>query len=621
MFDVIWTDPNVEHVGQRKLRKEQEAKNRDKKKTDSGRQSVSTASSASSERGFGLFASKPRKGTPTPSSNRVKPETSVGNQGEGDDVKTQRTSAYGVKATLAERYENATAKTNTDWQLHPEPPLEAAETYSGSHRADSVMADSVLSRWAQQAAVATGAFDRISANNLAAESKTQTYVQDLGPSSFVTRVIETTVSPRTEADGDRVVIETHISSEATKSHTPPLPDVPEDESPTVCEASESFPSPYICPQTPPPIDYRGSPLPISPAFPSHDRTGNPEAWKPPHEWDCTPPKQSAISMNERLRMSQASPEPNNPMFPGLAALQRELRMMAAASPELMLANMKSSMGEASDATVYKELEMTKKRWMFSALHQQSGYAQLMEQGAESTENSSPVKRSRILALYETQASASFIAALYPTASITHISPNPISPNLYPSVQPLLVPSVSIAAASRALAPQLYSTVTCLSMPALFPSTDIPPFLRHINRCLAPGGSLHLTIIDPQPVSASMGPKLRQWLFTHLLINLEQAFRTTWPSETFPAWLAVGHLRGKGSTIATITVPAIPESPDKTDVKTELRCFVTRLLWQEVWGGFVHASKWWWEEEEIVRECLSLGTHWQYSHIIAVKEDA
>jgi len=90
------------------------------------------------------------------------------------------------------------------------------------------MVDSVLSRWAQQAAVATGAFDRISANNLAAESKTETYIQTLGPSSFITRVIETTVSPRTEADGDQVVIESHISSDAMKSQTPPLPDVPED---------------------------------------------------------------------------------------------------------------------------------------------------------------------------------------------------------------------------------------------------------------------------------------------------------------------------------------------------------------------------------------------------------
>lgn len=158
------------------------------------------------------------------------------------------------------------------------------------------------------------------------------------------------------------------------------------------------------------------------------------------------------------------------------------------------------------------------------------------------------------------------------------------------------------------------------MPALFPSTDIPPFLRHINRCLAPGGSLHLTIIDPQPVSTSMGPKLRQWLFTNLLINLEQEFRTTWPSKTFPAWLALGNLREKGSTIATITVPAIYEGSYKMDVKTQLRCVANRLLWQEVWGRFVHASRWWWEEEDIVQECVELRTQWQYSHIIAVKGD-
>ena len=121
----------------------------------------------------------------------------------------------------------------------------------------------------------------------------------------------------------------------------------------------------------------------------------------------------------------------------------------------------------------------------------------------------------------------------------------------------------------------------------------------------------------------MGPKLRQWLFTNLLVNLEQAFRTTWPSETFPAWLAVGRLRGKGSTIATKTIqaiPIIPKNPSKEDLKSELRCLSNRMLWQEIWGGFVQASQWWWEDKEIVEECVSLGTHWQCSHIIAVKED-
>jgi hypothetical protein len=165
------------------------------------------------------------------------------------------------------------------------------------------------------------------------------------------------------------------------------------------------------------------------------------------------------------------------------------------------------------------------------------------------------------------------------------------------------------------------------MPALFPSAEIPGFLRHVNRCLTPGGALHLTLIDPQPISASMGPRLRHWLFEKLLINLEQMFRTTYPSGTFPAWLAVSRLRGKGSTIATVSVPAVPEAlakikgvKEESGVRTELRCLVMRMLWQEVWGNFVHADRWWWEEDDIIEECIELGTYWEYSHIVAVKED-
>ena len=134
------------------------------------------------------------------------------------------------------------------------------------------------------------------------------------------------------------------------------------------------------------------------------------------------------------------------------------------------------------------------------------------------------------------ASASFLAALHPQITLSHLSPVPISPNLFPNVQPVLVPTVSSSAAFRTLPPNFYNTVTCLSMPALFPSTEIPPFLRHINRCLAPGGALHLTLIDPQPVSSSMGPILRQWFVDNLLLNLERMFRTTYPSATFPDWL-------------------------------------------------------------------------------------
>lgn len=82
----------------------------------------------------------------------------------------------------------------------------------------------------------------------------------------------------------------------------------------------------------------------------------------------------------------------------------------------------------------------------------------------------------------------------------------------------------------------------------------------------------------------------------------------------------------GSTIATVTVPAVPEhfaekteSTKPSEIRKELRCEVSRMLWQEIWGSFVHADRWWWDEEDIVQECLELGTFWQYSHIVAVKE--
>ncbi|KAI1176146.1 hypothetical protein F4777DRAFT_597908 [Nemania sp. FL0916] len=617
MFDVIWTDPNVELMGQRILRKEQEAKEKEqnKAKRESGRQSVRTSGSASSgERRFALFSAKSRwKGSATP---RKKPSPSVNSQEyqEPDDAKASRTSMYGVKAALSDKDQNETLP-----PISPGPSLSAncSEPEVGNL---SSPRDSVLSRWAQQAADETGAFDKIEANELAPKVITESYIQKLDTFSTLTQTIETKVSLRTEADTDQPTVETHISSEGVPIQEPPSTESPEDVASNAYGA-ESSASPQSCPHTPPPIHCLGHPVLYVAHSHNYDRSTSPEAWRPPHEWDCTPTKQIAVNaIDEHLQAPPTRRGSNNSAFPAFSALVRERRMMATASTELMLVNLKSSMGEASDASVYKELEMTKKRWLFSALHQLGGYARLVERPAERPTASNSPRRVRILALYETHASASFITARYPKYSVTHLSQSPLSPDIFPNIRPLLVPSISVSASSRVLPPRLYSSVTCLSMPALFPSTDIPPFLRHINKCLAPGGALHLTVIDPQPVSTSMGPKLRQWLFTNLLINLEQAFRTTWPSETFPAWLAIGDLRGKGSTIATTVAPAIYEGNRRPDAKTELRCLVTRLLWQEVWGRFVTASQWWWEEEEIVQECIELETHWQYSHIVAVKGD-
>lgn len=101
MFDVLWTDPNRELVGERILRKELEAKNREneKGKHDNARQSVSASSSSSSERGFAFFAPKSRKKATIPSKSDVR--SSSPPQSAFDDVADRRSSAFGVKALLA----------------------------------------------------------------------------------------------------------------------------------------------------------------------------------------------------------------------------------------------------------------------------------------------------------------------------------------------------------------------------------------------------------------------------------------------------------------------------------------------------------------------------------------
>ncbi|KAI1465624.1 uncharacterized protein F4812DRAFT_452166 [Daldinia caldariorum] len=621
MFDVLWTDPNRELVGERMVRKEQEAKMKDKEKKqkpENGRRSISTESSTSSDRGFGIFSTRSRR--KAPASPRPKDRTASPATPARSINRTNRASAYAVKNLLIHQDESEITVKPAERDYLPAQVSEAAE-----------VSNSTLSRWTDPSAITNSTGVGASLSDATAGIKSEYLIQTLGPSSFITRTTEVMYSPRDpDADIDPLVSEVHISASRAKVTTPPITDFPERTNSIAFDDPGSTGQSSASPHTPPPVEFQNNSVIYTPGWNGTDRLGNPDAWKPPHEWECTPNRQLATHSDEEgLHNSLISDDSERCMSPSLAALQREVRMMAAATPELMLANIKSSMGYSSDATVYKELEMAKKRWMFSAL-QHEGYVPLVDCADScpgSLDSSKPYRPPRILALYETQASASFLAAMHPQALISHLSPKPISPNLFPNVQPLLVPVISASAGSRPLAPQLYSTVTCLPMPALFPSSEIPPLLRHIYRCLTPGGALHLTLIDPQPVSSSMGPKLRQWLFENLLIQLEKKCRTTLPSDTFPAWLAVAKLRGFGSTITTISVRAVHEGAattedtnDQTSVENELRCLVSRMLWQEIWGKFVHADRWWWEEEDIVQECIERGTYWQYSHIVAVKNN-
>ncbi|KAI5867159.1 hypothetical protein GGS23DRAFT_547101 [Durotheca rogersii] len=621
MFDVLWTDPNRELMGEKIIRKEQEAKEREKRqKSDRNRQSFSTESTTSSDRSFRFFGSRSRRKAQTPPQAEDKGAPASPSASLADHAaKVSRTSGYHARPVLHHR-DSSRDTTKPAQPSHPS--LQLPEINDGSSSLSSP--DSTLSKWTQQTTAT---------NNTGIESsgtpKPENLVQTLGPSSFVTRrtdVISSTRDP--ETDLGQLFSQVYISADREKVKTPSISELPEEANPVAFDDPGSI-TPLESPRTPPPIELQHNLGRYNANWSGSDRLANPDAWKPPHEWDGTLPKDDVLTPDqEALSNATAGGNLDRSMSPTLKALQREVRMMAAAGPELMLANIKCPMGHGLDATVYKELEMAKKRWMFSALRHE-GYMSLVNHNDNCLGNLDPSRPPRlpprILALYETQASASFLAALYPQVSISHLSPNPISSHSFSNVNPILVPGVSASAGSRSLTPQLYFTATCLSMPALFPSSEIPLMLRHIYRCLAPDGALHLTLIDPQPVSSSMGPKFRQWLFEKLLIQLEKRCRTTYPSGTFPAWLAVAKLRGFGSTITTVSVRAVhqggtvgEDAKGRGPVEGELRCLVARMLWQEVWGEYVHANRWWWEEEEIVQECVERGTYWQYSHVVAVK---
>lgn len=131
MFDVLWTDPNRELVGERILRKEREeregrTKEKDRKKNGSTRHSVSTNSSSSSEKGFGFFAGKNRKKATT--SSKSENATSSSADPMFEDAKDRRGSAYGVKALLNHEDDSAVTVKPANSVL---PPVQSPEPVDG----------------------------------------------------------------------------------------------------------------------------------------------------------------------------------------------------------------------------------------------------------------------------------------------------------------------------------------------------------------------------------------------------------------------------------------------------------------------------------------------------------
>ncbi|KAM0438947.1 hypothetical protein ACHAPT_001708 [Fusarium lateritium] len=446
------------------------------------------------------------------------------------------------------------------------------------------------------------------------ETETSKLVQPLGPASYVTKHTEVSSVPRTSgSDAQDVSSEVLISSEGDTDHQPVTP-------PETAEDG-NLPAPILRPDSPsslvPGLGFTARlKIPMMMTFKSNGA----DNWRPPEEWACLSEK-DPIEISTQV---QTSPY----VGPDLETLQKEVKRMAAANAAVVLSRIKE-VWSTVDESLHGELVMEKKRWMLSTLIHLDPIPQSPVRSLPPGRDARSVK---ILALYESQATASYLAALHPTKQIYHLSATPLSHAKFPNVHPVLVPSVSPSAFP--VAPHLFETVYSLSLPSLCPSTDIPAVLKNISKCLRQGGSLHLTLVDPLPCAMVLGHRMRTWLEEHLLLNLERNFRCTNPSKLFGDWMAEASLRAQGSTITTSKFYAVPESVQKSrgdesdpfvdrvrpdnEVKAELRCLVGRMLWMEVWGSYVTSDTWWWEDEECVKECLELGTFWEYKMIEGFK---
>jgi hypothetical protein len=227
------------------------------------------------------------------------------------------------------------------------------------------------------------------------------------------------------------------------------------------------------------------------------------------------------------------------------------------------------------------------------------------------------------------------------AEVHHLATSTAPPTAFYGIHPITVPSLSV---HLPYAPSIFSSISAMTLPTLLSSPSIPTLLRECHRVLIPMGTLCLTIMDPCPATATLGPKLRAWLDDNLLLNLEKQFRCTSPGRLLPIWMreagfAIPSLAGtsatdeaamaKGARVTRMSFSAVKqgkeESGDDDDNgnaearEGELKTLAGCMLWREMWGGFAETRSWWWEDAAVLDECRSYGTRWDCALVRAVKE--
>ncbi|KAL1912364.1 hypothetical protein Sste5344_001805 [Sporothrix stenoceras] len=689
MFDVVWANPDRELVGQRKARKEKEKEQKDT--CSSGRSIASAETETSSLRSrkpqsflesIRLKKKKPKQDAPSVStSSRLSAFSDTA--GNRDSVLAPSSVASSLGRSASVQYRDSTG--DGAGSIGSGPRDRFLDSSSSQNRS-SLDVDSILSKWTIPNSLATMlSVDEDTELELRTKNgKKTTSIKTTG-SDIVQTVLRLRGDRSQEVNtpGSR-----YLDHDRDGSDIPQVPSLTPVASPQKSLASSRRkkkrknpdlklqarhtvgkpPDSYVVPPDVPairPLSVRSSATSWNPRS-SWENISLPNISLPaPLKVGIKTPRSPKSPANTIRSSSGAATEDTSPssvagqedegfnsLSLNLSGMQREILQMASADPETFWKRLTEQWGAWADAALYKELEMERKRWLLSALY-----------SINPVPDTGVVKITgidrRILAFFETQATASYIAALNASAPVHHMSPSPLSNKLFPNVAPMLSPAMSCTSLSAS--PQAFSDIYAQPLTALVSASDIPLVLRNMHRALKPQGTLHLLLIDPAPARSVTGPKLQAWMDEHLLLNLERRFRCTSPTRLFPTWLRDAHFQLGAEAKVVCRFPAVfkeeevkdekqekqelqeatssqeqppqsseqsssqhpldqPPSQQQTDNHGRLRSLVGQKLWQEIWGPYVTARNWWWEDEECREECLRLNTVWEYHIVDAVKKE-
>ncbi|KAH8174326.1 hypothetical protein LIA77_05745 [Sarocladium implicatum] len=627
MWDVIWTDPDRELVGEHRARKERTRGTRsDASSIDhqhaSSRSSLSTQSSVSSS-DAGLSFLRSQKGS-------FRKEINGKGKGKeifGEGKSSWRSNSWSKASSTAS---SAIASLSISSARSPLSP-----TFDVRSRRSSGLATTNDSSLHSRPSIAS----RVAKEIDAVEEQLVADAPHPGKPNYAESVNPEGKEPSLKPD-EHIVRQPDCSLHREDSESPsvsPLQDAAKDSQTITSLLTEAdagsqseisafsplFPTPrsYLPPAVPPKS-------PLRPNRPNHALAtlpDDPDDWLPPGEWSklTTPspiPEKLALRDDSRLLNAET--------------LRVEIDRMQITEPvqvHAILEDMCRNQGSVQH-------ELTKKRWLLAALQQLDC-------------------RVNPFATEDTSNTAAYFAALHPERNFYHVARHPLHNATFANVIPITLSSLSAEILSPALPNQLDHIFT-LSLPSLCAAPELVRTLNCLRSCLKPeGGTLNLTLIDAMPHPATLGPHLRSWFEKNLIVNLPPYSLSHNPTRLFPRCLAAASLRGLGSkrvktkffasseSIRRVGIseeeqqhedhdpdPAIRRLRAELRVKAELRCLVGRMLWMEVWGSHVSPRvgrkgtdcndegvvPWWWDDEVCMAECLQFGTFWEYHTIETVR---